>query len=137
VRRHLSLILTLALLAAAGCGDSENSASQSSGDLESPKQNQQSAESVSADDTANVLQAQDSINTACGLTRDQQGSDVPLEDAIRTLQNVYRANPDGTFAAGVSYSARNMETIVEASAATLRKCGKTAEAGELASVLKS
>ena len=136
--RPLTLTLTALVLALAGCGTgSSNEASQSSRDSESPKMTEQSAESVAADDVAQVLMAEDAINTACGLVENQQGSDIPLRDAIRTLQSVYRANPDGTFAAGVSTSQRTMETIVEDGAQRLRGCGKQAEADQLASVLES
>ena len=111
----MTLILTSAALAFAGCGTS----------------------SVAADDVANVLEAQDAINTTCGLTENQGGSDIPLPEAIKTLQSVYESNPEGTFAAGVSTNQRNMETIVEDNAGVLRKCGRRAEADELASVLRS
>lgn len=141
MRRPLVTIFITGLLAlAAGCGSGENEESQSTRDPESPKQSEQSGEgpnALPAADVAEVLMAQDSVNTACGLTRDQQGSDIPLQNAIRTLQNIYRAGPEQQFSSGVSYSTRNMGDIIEANADTLRKCGKTAEATELSSVLES
>ena len=103
---------------------------------ESADQSQQGY-GIAAADVDRVLEAQDAINTACGLTRDEEGSDIPLPEAIKTLQGIYRGDPEGVFQAGVSTRPRNMRKVLQDNAATLRSCGKTAEATELASVVKS
>jgi hypothetical protein len=132
--RRLPVILTIAALAAAGCGGGDDPGGASS-DLERPDASFNSPEGVAASDTDKVLEAQDSITTNCGLTENQEGSDVPLEDAISTIQSIYRQNPEGIFAAGVSTRPRSMETVLKDNAQILRDCGKTAEAAELESAL--
>ena len=134
----MTLILTVAALAA-GCGGSSNEESQSSRDPESGMQSVQGSGGgvLAAADVDVVREAQDAITTACGLTRDEEGSDIPLPEAIRSLQSVYRQDPDAQFEAGVSSTPRNMETVLEDNATILRDCGKAAEADRLASVLSA
>ena len=133
----MTLLLAVAALTAAGCGGSSNEESQSSRDPESGSQSVQGSGGgiLAAADVDVVLEAQDSITTACGLTQYEEGSDIPLPQAIRSLQSVYRQNPDGQFEAGVSSTPRSMESVVEDNAKILRDCGKAAEADRLASVL--
>ena len=135
----MTLILTVAALAA-GCGTgSSNTESQNSRDPESGSQSVQGSGGaiLAAADVDVVLEAQDAITTACGLTRDEEGSDIPLGEAIRSLQSVYRQDPRGQFEAGVSSTPRSMETVLEDNAKILRDCGKAAEADRLASVLSA
>jgi hypothetical protein len=133
--RRLPVILTIAALAAAGCGDDDPGAS--SADPERPGQAINSPKGVAATDTDRVLEAEDSINTNCNLAENQEGSDMPLEEAVTIIQDVYRQNPEGIFAAGVSTRPRSMETVLKDNARRLRQCGKTAEADELESALES
>ena len=134
--KRATLLLICAALAG-GCGSSDsNSESQSSGDPESGTQSVQGG-SLAADDVAQIFIAEDSIATNCGLTRDQQGSDVPLGDAIETLVSIYRSNPEGSVSSGSVRELRNTKGIVEENAKVLRDCGKAAEAQRLEDALKS
>jgi hypothetical protein len=137
-------ILILTLLAgaalAAGCGSGGGGdtgepngpsvgAERSSGSVQS--------ETIAVADADRVLEAEDSINTRCGLVKDQEGSDMPIAEAIKIMGDVYRQNPEGLFNAGVTTTSRNMETVVEDNIRRLRECGAEAEADRLAGVLES
>ena len=137
-RRLLALLtVATALAGATACGDGDDDQpAQTPADAEQPDQNVQSAETLPASDLERVIQAEDSVNTACRLTDDEAGSDMPLPEAIRILQTAFRTYPEGTYARPNDTQPRNMEKVVEQNAATLRKCGKTAEASKLASVLE-
>ena len=134
--RRLPVILTIAALAAAGCGGDDDPGASSS-DPERPGQSVNSPEGVAATDTDRVLEAEDSIATNCDLAENQEGSDMPLPEAVKIIQDIYRENPEGIFAAGVSTRPRSMETVLKDNARRLRECGKTAEADELESALES
>ena len=116
MRRSLVLLLLAALLA--GCGGT------SQGNLEQPggEQAESSSENIAAADVDQVLEAQESAETACGLIENQEGSDMPLPEAIEILTTVLRANPEGVVVAGVNNVQRNMTTIVEDVASTLETC---------------
>ena len=137
----LLILIALVALLAAGCGgsgsgDTGEPTGPGSGSERSSNATQ-SPESVSAADTDLVLEAEDSVNARCGLTEDQEGSDMPVSEAIQIFTAVYTRNPEGIFAAGVSTQPRNMEVIVEDNVRKLRKCGATAEADRLAEALEA
>ena len=140
MRRTILSLLTLLALAAAGCGGGGGDTGDPNGPAvgsERSSQSQQSAESVSATDTDRVLEAEDAINTRCRLVANQEGSDMPVAEAIRTMADVYRQNPEGVFAAGVSTKPRNMEIIIRENAAKLRDCGDPADADRLLRVIEA
>ena len=132
--KRATLLLICAALAG-GCGADGNTASQSSGDPESGTQNVQGG-GLAAEDVAQLFMAEDSIATNCGLTENQQGSDIPLGDAITTIANVYRQNPKSNISSGSVRQLRSTADIVRDNAELLRDCGKTAEADRLESVLE-
>ena len=82
-----------------------------------------------------MLEAEDAINTRCGLVENQEGSDMPVGEAVKLIADIYRQNPEGLFNAGSSTTSRNMETVVEDNVRKLRTCGASAEADRLAGVL--
>jgi hypothetical protein len=110
-------VLLLAVLLA-GCGEA------SQGNLEAPGggQAESSSENIAAADVDRVLEAQESAETACGLIENQEGSDLPLPEAVEILESVLRSNPEGVVVAGVNNVQRNMTTIVTDVARTLESC---------------
>ena len=141
MRTVLSTSLTLLALLLSACGGSGGG---DTGDPNGPavgsersSQSVQSAESVSAADTDQVLEAEDAINTRCRLVENQEGSDMPVSEAIRIMAEVYKLNPEGVFAAGVSTKPRTMRTIIEENAAKLRDCGDPSDADKLERVLEA
>ena len=140
--RHRTLTLILALAAAlviAGCGSAGGDSGEPNGPAVGAERSSGSFqnETIAVADADRVLEAEDSINTRCRLAEDQEGSDMPVEEAIRIMAEVYRANPEGLFNAGVTNTSRNMETVVEDNVAKLRTCGASAEADRLARVLEA
>ena len=133
MRHPILLFLTSALLVA-GCGGGNsngpgNGAERSGGSVQS--------ETIAVTDADLVLEAEDAINTRCGLVENQEGSDMPVAEAIQLIADVYRENPEGLFNAGSSTTSRNMQTVVEDNVRKLRDCGAGAEADRLAGVLRS
>ncbi len=133
-RSVLALVLTaLTVLLAAGCGSgaSGNEDDNSGGNrrsFEAPSGGaESSSENIAAADIDQVLEAEESANTSCGLIRDQEGSDMPLEEAVEILISVLRQQPDGTVAAGVQNRQRNMTQIVIDVSNTLRTCPRPNE----------
>ena len=122
VRRVLALAFLAILLA--GCGGT------SQGNLEQPggEQAESSSENIAAADVDRVLEAQESAETACGLIENQEGSDMPLPEAVEILTTVLRENPRGVVVAGVSNIQRNMTKIVSDVAATLETCPRPNQA---------
>ena len=136
----LTFLLLLGALVAAGCGSGGGDTGEPNGPqvgAERSSMSEQSAETVSAADVDRVLEAEDSINTRCRLATNQEGSDIPVSEAIQILADVYRISPDGVFAAGVSTQPRNMEVIIRDNAAKLRDCGAGAEAERLERVVEA
>jgi len=133
----LSLLAVAAL--AAGCGSGGGDSGEPSGPSVGAERSSGSVqnETIAVADADRVLEAEDSINTRCGLVEDQEGSDMPVSEAIEIMAEVYRQNPEGLFNAGVTTTSRNMETVVEDNVRRLRGCGATAEADRLAGVLDS
>ncbi len=123
----LLTVLCLALTAAA-CGDSGASGNSDQGggnkrSFESPSGGaESSSENIAAADLDQILEAEDSANTSCGLIENQEGSDMPLEEAVEILVMVLQRQPDGTIAAGVQNRQRNMTQVVTDVANTLRTC---------------
>jgi len=116
---------------AAGCGGSPTGEDRTSGaNVEGGGSSVQS-DTIAATDVDQVLEAEDSINTRCGLVRDQEGSDMPVSEAVRILSAVMRENPQGVVSAGVSTRSRNMVTIVEEAAGRLEGCGAGGDARPL------
>jgi hypothetical protein len=135
---RLLTILTATAILAAGCGsDEERNAQNQSSEKEATQL--VVGGSLAADDVAQATMAVDSVDTACGLTDDQQGSDVPLDDAVATLQRLYRNNKDASIMSGLQQLTEpiTVETLVKQTAKELRGCGKVAEATELEQVVKS
>ncbi len=112
--RRLVVLLILATLTA-GCGNVRDF-EQPSGEAES------SSENIAAADVDRVLEAQESAQTACGLIENQEGSDMPLPEAVEILESVLRSNPEGVVVAGVNNVQRNMTRIVVDVARTLETC---------------
>ena len=113
MRRALVPLILAALLAGCGARDFE---SPSGGQAES------SSENIAATDVDRVLEAQESAETSCGLIENQEGSDMPLPEAIEILTTVLRSNPEGVVVAGVNNVQRNMTRIVSDVARTLETC---------------
>lgn len=133
--RFLTILTITAALVAAGCGDDENR-QPSNGSAETPQQVNPGASRLAADDVAQVVEARDSVDTACGLAENQAGSEIPLDQAIATLERIYRNNPEGSITQGFQLTEPiSTETLVEQIAKELEGCGKTAEATKLESVL--
>ena len=134
-----SLTLLALLLAACGGGGSGDTGNPNGPGVGSERSSMstESAETVSAADTDRVLEAEDAINTRCRLVENQEGSDIPVSEAIQIMAEVYRENPEGVFAAGVSTKPRTMGTIIQENVAKLRDCGAPAEAKRLEQVLQS
>jgi len=127
--RTVLALLAALLVVAAGCGERSEGGGQggnqggNSASFESPGGNaESSSENIAAADVDRVLEAEESANTSCGLIRDQEGSDLPLDEAVATLIDVMRRQPEGVVAAGVQNRQRNMTTIVQDVANTLRTC---------------
>lgn len=137
--RFLILNLLAVAALAAGCGSGGGDTGEPNGPSVGAERSSGSVqnETIAVADADRVLEAEDSINTRCGLAKDQEGSDMPVAEAIQIMAEVYRQNPEGLFNAGVTNTSRNMETVVEDAVARLRGCGATAEADRLAGVLKS
>jgi hypothetical protein len=140
--RHPILILICALVVAlviAGCGSGGGDSGEPNGPSVGAERSSGSTqnETIAVADADRVLEAEDSINTRCRLTENQEGSDMPIGEAIQIMAEVYRQNPEGLFNAGVTTTSRNMETVVEDNVRKLRDCGATAEADRLAGVLES
>jgi hypothetical protein len=122
---------------AVGCGGSPTGDDQGGGgNLENPSGSGVQSDTIAATDVDQVLEAEESINTRCGLIRDQEGSDMPVPEAVRILRSVLLENPEGVVSAGVSTRSRNMVTIVEEAAARLESCGGTGEARPLRQALE-
>ncbi len=140
--RHRLLVLIFVLVAAlvvAGCGSGGGDSGEPGGPSVGAERSSGSIqnETIAVADADRVLEAEDSINTRCRLAMDQEGSDMPVAEAIKIMTEVYRDNPEGLFNAGVTNTSRNMETVVEDNVEKLRKCGASAEAERLAGVLGS
>ena len=140
--RHPILIFVLVLMTAllvAGCGSGGGDSGEPNGPAVGAERSSGSVqnETIAVADADLVLEAEDSVNTRCGLVDDQEGSDMPVSEAIKLIADVYRQNPEGLFNAGSSSTSRNMETVVEDNVRKLRECGATAEADRLAGVLRS
>lgn len=129
-RRTAALLLsTVALAAAAGCGGSGDAATDdargSNGDNE-----------LASSDVAEVLQAQRTIDAACG----SDGTGVPgrssaaIGDAVTTLAGLTEQYPDRVYETGNVDRARTMVTISGQVSEQLRRCGITAEAARLRGV---
>jgi len=133
----LNLLAVAAL--AAGCGSGGGDSGEPNGPSVGAERSSGSVqnETIAVADADRVLEAEDSINTRCGLVENQEGSDMPVSEAIQIMAEVYRDNPEGLFNAGVTNTSRNMETVVEDNVRRLRECGATAEADRLAGVLGS
>jgi hypothetical protein len=138
MRFPILIFLALAALAA-GCGSGGGDSGEPNGPSVGAERSSGSIqnETIAVADADRVLEAEDSINTRCGLVENQEGSDMPVAEAIKIMAEVYRDNPEGLFNAGVTTTSRNMQTVVEENVARLRGCGATAEADRLAGVLKS
>ncbi len=140
--RHRILLLITVLIAAlviAGCGSGGGDSGEPAGPSVGAERSSGSIqnETIAVADADRVLEAEDAFNTRCKLDANQEGSDMPLPEAIEIMQEVYEDNPEGLFNAGVTTTSRNMETVLEDNVAKLRKCGATAEADRLAGVLES
>jgi hypothetical protein len=138
MRFPILIFLAVAALAA-GCGSGGGDSGEPNGPSVGAERSSGSIqnETIAVADADRVLEAEDSINTRCGLVENQEGSDMPVAEAIKIMAEVYRDNPEGLFNAGVTTTSRNMQTVVEENVARLRGCGATAEADRLAGVLKS
>ena len=137
---RLVILISLAVAAlAAGCGSGGGDSGEPNGPSVGAERSSGSVqnETIAVADADLVLEAEDSINTRCGLVKDQEGSDMPVSEAIKIMADIYRQNPEGLFNAGVTTTSRNMEKVVEDNVARLRECGATAEADRLAGVLES
>ncbi len=138
MRFPILIFLAVAALAA-GCGSGGGDTGEPNGPSVGAERSSGSIqnETIAVADADRVLEAEDSINTRCKLVENQEGSDMPVSEAIQIMAEVYRDNPKGLFNAGVTNTSRNMETVVEDNVEKLRKCGATAEADRLAGILES
>jgi hypothetical protein len=132
---RLLTILTLTAVLAAGCGSDDDRQAPGDSSAEEPTQLVVGG-GLAADDVASATEARDSVDTACGLTENQQGSDIPLDDAIATLQRIYRNDSEASITNGMQLTEPiSVKTLVKQVVAELEKCGKPAEAAELKKVL--
>ena len=124
--RHPVLVLVLALaVGLGGCGGG-------GGSLGSGQAIQAGGPTLASADVDQVLEAEDSVLTTCGAIQDQEGSDLPLREAVAILVRVYRASgPEATFAGSYNNVTRNLETVLRENAERLRGCGRVAEAAAL------
>lgn len=131
LRRSATLLLTTLALAAAGCGSSDTAtddAGGSDGDNE-----------LATNDAAEVLQAQRTIDAACG----SDGSGTPdrlpteIQAAVTTLVGLTEQYPNRVYETGNVDRAVEMRTVSDKVSVQLRRCGVTAEADRLAKVVKA
>ena len=127
-RRSAALLLSALALAAAGCGSGDaasDDASGSNGDNE-----------LATNDAAEVLQAQRTIDAACG----SDGSGTPdrlpteIQAAVTTLVGLTEQYPDRVYETGNVDRAEELRTVSGKVSVQLRRCGITAEADRLAKV---
>ncbi len=132
-RTVLALLLTVLVALGAGCGSGASGNDDEGGggnrrSFESPSGGaESSSENIAAADLDQVLEAEESAQTQCGLIENQEGSDMPLEEAVEILIAVLQRQPDGTIAAGVQNRQRNMTQVVTDVANTLRTCPRPNE----------
>lgn len=123
-RRSFALLLSALTLAAAGCGSGESM--EGGGDNE-----------LASSDAAEVLQAQRTIDAACG----SDGSATPdrtvpaIAEAVGTIAGLTQQYPDRLYETGNVDRAKTMTTISEQVTEQLRRCGIPAQADRLGKVV--
>jgi hypothetical protein len=135
------LILTLLACAAlaAGCGSGGGDTGEPNGPSVGAERSSGSvqSETIAVADADRVLEAEDSINTRCGLVKDQEGSDMPLPRRSRSWATSTARTPR---ASSTRASPPRRATWRRSSRTTSAGCASaapTAEADRLAGVLKS
>lgn len=93
-------------------------------------------ETIPVVDADRVKEAEESILTACGKQPPtQEGSDIPVPVAVKTLADLYREYPEGAYNSGNTDETKSMRTVVEDNVRRLRECGKADQATRLTGVL--
>ena len=111
----------LACVAVAGCGSNPEEPKGPQGPGVSPQM-------IPAQDTARVIQASEAITLHCRR---------PPRQALRTLIEVYRSNPDGIIDSGRLIADKSMTRVLHIKAEQLRRCGNKRDAATLERALKS